>query len=83
MIGPSFLTVYMDLKKIKENDISIDTQKLIKKENEVKFSFSDYLNILFNERRRYDEELIYPPHYMLYLSIVGSQKQEPRIVNMY
>tara|TARA_B100001093_G_scaffold507363_1_gene567786 strand:- start:1102 stop:1323 length:222 start_codon:yes stop_codon:yes gene_type:complete len=73
----------MDLKKIKENDISIDTQKLIKKENEVKFSFSDYLNILFNERRRYDEELIYPPHYMLYLSIVGSQKQEPRIVNMY
>ena len=83
MIGPSFLTVYMDLKKIKENNLSIDTQKLIKKENEVKISFSDYLNILFNERRRYDEELIYPPHYMLYLSIVGSQEQEPRIVNMY
>ena len=83
MIGPSFLTVYMNLKKIKENNLSIDTQKLIKKENEVKISFSDYLNILFNERRRYDEELIYPPHYMLYLSIVGSQEQEPRIVNMY
>ena len=83
MIGPSFMTVYMDLKKIKENDIPKDTQKLIKKENEVKISFRDYLNILFYERRRHDEELIYPPHYMLYLSIVSNQGQEPRIVNLY
>ena len=83
MIGPSFMTVYMDLKKIKENDIPKDTQKLIKKENEVKISFRDYLNILFYERRRHDEELIYPPHYMLYLSIVSSQDREPRIFNLY
>ena len=83
MIGPSFLTVYMDLKNIKENNILKDTGKLIKKENEVKISFSNYLNILFHETRIHDEEIIYPPHYMLYMSMVSCRGREPRIVNLY
>lgn len=71
MIFPSF-TVYMDLKKKEKNNTIKDTEKLIKKEN-----------ILYYDRRTHDEEIIYPPHYMLYLSIVSSQGREPRIFNLY